>query len=479
MMTKKIELTFIIFFLCSLLIPNPVRGDDRSSAEKMFQEAENLNKGMASCSSDILLQKEFFYKQAIILYPAYAAAHNNLADVYENLGRYEEAIREYTLAKDIEPKSEYPYFGLGDIYSKTGRYSEAIKWYEKGLVINPKDEAALQKINEAKSILGQEIIPSVTIASILGRRTTRSTGGVSNISSISFKESRLQFSFDSAEILPESYPQLNEIGKALTRQDLSEISVRLAGNTDSRGTREYNKVLSVKRAESVKKYLVNQFGISPKRLITVGYGKDRLISTGTDEESHSLNRRVEIARFEKEDVAGLISPKKLSAEVGFFYKNKEGKFSRIHDGMTLSSKSNYKIFFKSDKDCWVYAYKKDSSGKIDLLFPKPGSSGTVNPVKAGKEYWSPTPSEWFNLEGPAGQERIYVVAVNERARDLEHLLSSGKSVSAEGKNAEEVVCQIKTRGMGQPRTSSTKFKASKESIVGDDGFYTELKFIHK
>ena len=403
MLQKQYGFVLIVLCIFLFIIPSPARSENRSEAEKVFHEAVTLNQGMPTCSRNILLQKVYFYKEAIKNYPDYAAAHNNLGDVYENLGDYQEAIKEYTLAKDIEPNSEFPCFGLGDVYSKTGRYSEAIKWYEKGLSINPKDEAALQKMKEAKDMLGEGIIRPETIASILGRKITRSTGGIRNTPRISFDENKIHFAFDSAEILPESYSQLNSIGKSLTSPNLADIRVRLAGHTDSRGTREYNQRLSVKRAESVKQYLVNQFGISSKRLITVGYGKDRPIIIRSDEESYAMNRRVELERIEKEDVAELNTPQKLTADVGFFYKNKNGKSSRIQEGMTLSSKSNYKIFFKSDKNCWLYVYKKDSSGKIDQLFPKQGSADIRNPVKAGKENWSPNPHKWFNLEGPKGR----------------------------------------------------------------------------
>jgi len=69
----------------------------------------------------------------------------------------------------------------------------------------------------------------------------------------------------------------------------SNVTAVVEGNADERGTREYNLALAARRANSVKAFLVSQ-GISPSRLTTVSYGKERPIEGGSDEWSWSRNR---------------------------------------------------------------------------------------------------------------------------------------------------------------------------------------------
>jgi OOP family OmpA-OmpF porin len=99
------------------------------------------------------------------------------------------------------------------------------------------------------------------------------------------------FEFDKSELLPESYPALDILYRALQKNPLMEIEI--SGHTDNIGTQRYNIELSLKRAESVANYLINK-GISPIRLIFKGYGNMYPISDNTTEEGRALNRRVEI-----------------------------------------------------------------------------------------------------------------------------------------------------------------------------------------
>jgi peptidoglycan-associated lipoprotein len=73
----------------------------------------------------------------------------------------------------------------------------------------------------------------------------------------------------------------------------SNAKVTLEGNADERGTREYNLALGQKRAASVKQML-NLLGVNDSQIETVSYGEEKPVSTGSDEYSLSLNRRVDI-----------------------------------------------------------------------------------------------------------------------------------------------------------------------------------------
>ncbi len=68
------------------------------------------------------------------------------------------------------------------------------------------------------------------------------------------------------------------------------IAVLIEGHADERGTREYNLALGARRAASVKDYLIS-LGISPNRLRTISYGKDKPMAPGSNTAAWRLNRR--------------------------------------------------------------------------------------------------------------------------------------------------------------------------------------------
>jgi OOP family OmpA-OmpF porin len=111
---------------------------------------------------------------------------------------------------------------------------------------------------------------------------------------VSVSEDRLvligvNFAFDKADLLPESYPVLNEAVKLLS--DKPDVNVEIEGYCDYIGTEEYNLKLSEERAQTVKSYLVSK-GIAENRLTTVGFGKSNPIADNKTDEGRALNRRI-------------------------------------------------------------------------------------------------------------------------------------------------------------------------------------------
>ena len=103
----------------------------------------------------------------------------------------------------------------------------------------------------------------------------------------------IYFKYDSARITPQASKELQYIGRALQGPELDEFSYLIAGHTDSKGSASYNEVLSLRRAEAVKKYLLEEFALHPDRLVAHGYG-ERLLKT-PDRPTASVNRRVQFA----------------------------------------------------------------------------------------------------------------------------------------------------------------------------------------
>jgi OOP family OmpA-OmpF porin len=105
------------------------------------------------------------------------------------------------------------------------------------------------------------------------------------------------FAVNSAELTPQARRLLDELGRALTSADLSPYRFRIEGHTDTTGSPEYNLLLSERRAQAVRDYLVQNFGISRARLETVGLGQTRLaVPTGSNV-NEPRNRRVHIVNI--------------------------------------------------------------------------------------------------------------------------------------------------------------------------------------
>jgi tetratricopeptide (TPR) repeat protein len=78
------------------------------------------------------------YKRAIELDPKYALPHTGIGNVYARLDRHEEAMAEYRRAIELDPKDAYPHNGLATVYARLGRYDDAITEFEKAIELDPK-----------------------------------------------------------------------------------------------------------------------------------------------------------------------------------------------------------------------------------------------------------------------------------------------------------------------------------------------------
>ena len=86
----------------------------------------------------------------------------------------------------------------------------------------------------------------------------------------------INFEFNSAVIGSKAMPQVTELGKALRSADLKGRTFILAGFTDAKGSETYNQGLSERRADAVRQFLSQKYGIEQGNLVTVGYGHTQL-----------------------------------------------------------------------------------------------------------------------------------------------------------------------------------------------------------
>jgi peptidoglycan-associated lipoprotein len=96
------------------------------------------------------------------------------------------------------------------------------------------------------------------------------------------------FGYDRYDLTPEAQTQLQK--QAAWLNAYPDAAIMVEGHCDERGTREYNLALGERRANAVRDYLV-ALGVSPGRLQTISYGKERPAVIAFDESGHALNRR--------------------------------------------------------------------------------------------------------------------------------------------------------------------------------------------
>jgi len=82
----------------------------------------------------------------------------------------------------------------------------------------------------------------------------------------------INFESNSSRISKSALPTVEALGKALTDMALKENTFILAGHADAKGKAARNQILSEQRAESVKRYLVDNYQIPEANLLTFGYG---------------------------------------------------------------------------------------------------------------------------------------------------------------------------------------------------------------
>lgn len=106
----------------------------------------------------------------------------------------------------------------------------------------------------------------------------------------------IQFDYNSANISRTSLTAVQELGKALSNPSLKGSTFVVAGHTDAVGSEPYNLDLSERRADTIKHYLVEKYGIAGNDLVTVGYGKTKLKDASNP--TAPINRRVQVVNMD-------------------------------------------------------------------------------------------------------------------------------------------------------------------------------------
>ena len=111
----------------------------------------------------------------------------------------------------------------------------------------------------------------------------------------------ITFDYNSADISAKSLQSVQALGRALTNPDLKGSTFVVAGHTDAAGSESYNQDLSERRANSIKRYLMDNYHIASSDLVTVGYGKTKL--KDPNQPMAEVNRRVQVVNMENKTTA--------------------------------------------------------------------------------------------------------------------------------------------------------------------------------
>jgi outer membrane protein OmpA-like peptidoglycan-associated protein len=111
----------------------------------------------------------------------------------------------------------------------------------------------------------------------------------------------IRFDYNSAEISKDSTQAVQELGKALSQASLKGSTFVVAGHTDAVGGEEYNQGLSERRADTIKRYLTEKYGLTGSDLVTVGYGKTK--PKDPNAPMDPANRRVQVVNMETKTAA--------------------------------------------------------------------------------------------------------------------------------------------------------------------------------
>lgn len=111
----------------------------------------------------------------------------------------------------------------------------------------------------------------------------------------------ITFDYNSDKISAQAEPAVAALGKALSNPDLKGSTFVVAGHTDAVGGEAYNQDLSERRADAIKKVLVDRYGIPGADLVTVGYGKSK--PKDASKPMDPANRRVQVVNMENKATA--------------------------------------------------------------------------------------------------------------------------------------------------------------------------------
>jgi outer membrane protein OmpA-like peptidoglycan-associated protein len=185
-------------------------------------------------------------------------------------------------------------------------FSSAAEKSSSAIINSLKPKALTRSLTGAPADTGQTAADGKFIDSVRNRTSrSLSTGEREHIAAIAKEKPstdlEINFDYNSASIGKSAKSQVEELGKALSDPALKGNTFVLAGYADKSGATEYNQTLSDRRADSVKRYLIENYKIPAANLVTVGYGSTHF--KNIDDPFAAENRRVAVSNMADKKVS--------------------------------------------------------------------------------------------------------------------------------------------------------------------------------
>jgi outer membrane protein OmpA-like peptidoglycan-associated protein len=162
----------------------------------------------------------------------------------------------------------------------------------RSITVDPKAAAAA----EARSAADRALVDQLRSRSISVEPAPRTSAEREQIAAFAAAKPAIDleilFDYDSAVVGPKAAPVLGALGRALSRPELKGSVFLINGYTDAKGSADYNQALSQRRADAVRRALIEQFRLQPDTLIATGFGKEQLKNPANP--LGEENRRVQI-----------------------------------------------------------------------------------------------------------------------------------------------------------------------------------------
>ena len=178
-------------------------------------------------------------------------------------------------------------FRIGESYLLEGQQARYAQYLKRSLAHHPTETVGrafrdLMADWQERTVPAGEIVMALTTDDTIRSATVPATIDLA-----------VNFEFDSDRLTPTGREQTRELGVALQRR---RADILLVGHTDEQGTHAYNMRLSIRRAEAVRRFLVDEFGLDARTISVQGHGEDELLVDERTETAHAINRRVEVIR---------------------------------------------------------------------------------------------------------------------------------------------------------------------------------------
>lgn len=204
-----------------------------------------------------------------------------------DLDQYERARESYEQAIPLTDDSEAlgaTYYKIGLTCEKTGNLLEGIQWLNASL-----DRSGDRAVRGELKRMRLAAMNAPQSEQQIGRAlVTGKSLGSAKI------DLQVNFAFNQSDLTVKGKSQSDGLGKLLADNPYQGYKFVFAGHTDEKGTDAYNNRLSLDRAESVKKYIIERYSVAASRIVVEGHGKREPLYPPGPEENDSLNRRVEV-----------------------------------------------------------------------------------------------------------------------------------------------------------------------------------------